>query len=82
MEERRKQGLCYNCDEKWQVGHKCKGAKLFLLEGVNEIEPKTSRIQLVEITEEEVLMEHPQFFGCCCVTCAAFALGYLSDIIG
>ena len=58
MEERRKQGLCYNCDEKWQVGHKCKGAKLFLLEGVNEIEPKTSRIQLVEITEEEVLMDN------------------------
>ena len=40
MEEKRKQGLCYNCDEKWQVGHKCKRAKLFLLEGVNEIEPK------------------------------------------
>ena len=58
MEERRMQGLCYNCDEKWQVGHKCKGAKLFLLEGVNEIEPKTSGIQLVEITEEEVLMDN------------------------
>ena len=58
MEERRKQGLWYNCDEKGQVGHKCKGAKLFLLEGVNEIEPKTSGIQLVEITEEEVLMDN------------------------
>ena len=58
MEERRKQGLCYNCDEKWQVGHKCKGTKLFLLEGVNEIEPKPSGIQLVEITEEEVLMDN------------------------
>ena len=31
MEERRKLGLCYNYDEKWQMGHKCKGAKLFLL---------------------------------------------------
>ena len=31
---------------------------MFLLEGVNEIEPKTSRIQLVEITEEEVLMDN------------------------
>ena len=32
MEERRKLGLCYNCDEKWQMGHKCTSAKLFLLE--------------------------------------------------
>ena len=27
----RKKGLCYNCDEKWQSGHHCKGAKIFLL---------------------------------------------------
>ena len=33
MEESRKQGLCYNYDEKWHLGHKCKEAKLFLLEG-------------------------------------------------
>ena len=33
MEERRKQGLCYNCDEKWQFGHKCKGVKLFFVGG-------------------------------------------------
>ena len=26
----RKKGLCYNCDEKWQSGHHCKGAKIFL----------------------------------------------------
>ena len=25
MKETRKQGLCYNCDEKWHLGHKCKG---------------------------------------------------------
>ena len=23
MEERKKKGLCYNCDEKWGRGHKC-----------------------------------------------------------
>ena len=34
MDERRKRGLCYNCDEKWAVGHKCKNTKLFLLEGI------------------------------------------------
>ena len=30
MDERRNRGLCYNCDEKWGVGHKYKNAKLFL----------------------------------------------------
>ena len=34
MEERRKKGLCFNCDEKFQPGHQCKSAKLFLLEGL------------------------------------------------
>ena len=34
MEEKRKKGLCYHCDEKWQSGHHCKRAKIFLLEGV------------------------------------------------
>ena len=30
MEERKKKGLCHNCDEKWVLGHRCKNAKLFL----------------------------------------------------
>ena len=34
MEERMKKGLCFNCDEKFQLGHHCKSAKLFLLEGL------------------------------------------------
>ena len=34
IEERKKRGLCYNCDDKWAPGHKCKHATLFLLEGV------------------------------------------------
>ena len=31
MEERKKNGLCYNCDEKWGLGHKCKNPCYFLL---------------------------------------------------
>uniref|UniRef100_A0A2N9G868 Reverse transcriptase domain-containing protein n=1 Tax=Fagus sylvatica TaxID=28930 RepID=A0A2N9G868_FAGSY len=27
MSERRKKGLCYNCDEKWSTNHKCKTMK-------------------------------------------------------
>lgn len=56
MEERRKQGLCYNCDEKWHLGHKCKGAKLFLLEGWDvDVEP-CSGAQLVELEEDGVVL--------------------------
>ena len=56
MEERRKQGLCYNCDEKWYLGHKCKGAKLFLLEVWDvEVEP-CSGAQLVELEEDGVVL--------------------------
>ena len=33
MRERREKGLCYNCDEKWGPGHKCKSARLFIMEG-------------------------------------------------
>lgn len=32
MKERRDKGLCYNCDDKWHPGHKCKSTKLFLME--------------------------------------------------
>ncbi|XP_023907750.1 uncharacterized protein LOC112019466 [Quercus suber] len=50
MEERRKKGLCYHCDEKWQSGHQCKGARIFLLEGVSfSQELPSSGPQLVEL---------------------------------
>lgn len=33
MQSRRAQGLCFNCDEKFTPGHKCRGPQLLLLEG-------------------------------------------------
>ncbi|KAH7557220.1 hypothetical protein JRO89_XS11G0077000 [Xanthoceras sorbifolium] len=36
MQKRRAQGLCFNCDEKFTTGHKCRGPQLLLLEGSNE----------------------------------------------
>ena len=60
MEERRKLGLRYNCDEKWQMGHRCKGAKLFLLEGWDmEIEQKFG-VQLVELEDDGVVLGHQE----------------------
>ncbi|XP_075645153.1 uncharacterized protein LOC142616170 [Castanea sativa] len=58
MEERRKHGLCYNCDEKWHLGHKCKGARLFLLEGWDVDVEHCSGAQLVELEGDGVVSGH------------------------
>ena len=61
MEERRKKGLCYNCDYKWQYGHKCQTPKLFSIdfvelgEGSTELEEKGDDV--MEFTYYEVLPE-------------------------
>ena len=63
MEEGRKQGLCHNCDEKWNLGHQCKGAKLFLLEGWDMDVEHCFGAQLVELEEDGVVLgpqEHVQ----------------------
>jgi hypothetical protein len=38
MQSRRAQGLCFNCDERFVPGHKCKGPQLMKLEGSYEEE--------------------------------------------
>jgi hypothetical protein len=45
MAERRKQGLCYNCDEPYVQGHKC--ARLFYLEAADYIveEPDDDNVE-------------------------------------
>ncbi|XP_075643266.1 uncharacterized protein LOC142614597 [Castanea sativa] len=37
IEERRKKGLCFHCEEKWHAGHHCKIPKKFLMEGLQEL---------------------------------------------
>ena len=49
MEERKKKGLCYNCDDKWAPEHKCKQATLFLLEGAEMTSDPNCNTQFVEI---------------------------------
>ena len=48
MEERKKKGLCYNCDDKWAPRHKCKQTTLFLLEGVEVPSDSNHNDQYVE----------------------------------
>lgn len=42
MQKRRAQGLCFNCDAKFSVGHKCQGPQLLLLEGEEHVEVDSS----------------------------------------
>ncbi|KAK8546572.1 hypothetical protein V6N12_027349 [Hibiscus sabdariffa] len=36
MQKRRAQGLCFNCDEKFTTGHRCRGSQLLILEGIDD----------------------------------------------
>ena len=58
MEERRKKDLCFNCDEKFQPGHHCKSAKLFLLEGLYPFQRTSSNVELVELDASDVTLSH------------------------
>ena len=46
--EMRKKGMCYNCDERWSLNHRCKNRKSYLMEEVED-----EKAELVEIEEEE-----------------------------
>ncbi len=51
---RRNKALCYHCDERWSVGHKCKSMKLYLIEEVVELEEECI---VEEEDEDEETME-------------------------
>ncbi|KAA8517141.1 hypothetical protein F0562_017434 [Nyssa sinensis] len=51
MKERRARGLCYNCDEKWGLGHKCKLARLFILDCADSEEGEPQPIQHPQLLE-------------------------------
>ncbi|KAH9672259.1 hypothetical protein KPL70_017663 [Citrus sinensis] len=50
MQRRRAQGLCFNCPEKFSVGHKCMGPQILLLEG--SIDARDIMYEETEITAE------------------------------
>jgi hypothetical protein len=51
MQEKREKLLCYNCDEKFQPGHRCNRPRLFLLEGVELGDSEEIRVE--EVLQEE-----------------------------
>lgn len=52
MTERRKQGLCYNCDEPYMRGHKC--ARLLYLEAADYIVDEPAEEEVEAATAEPV----------------------------
>ncbi|KAF5475612.1 hypothetical protein F2P56_007404, partial [Juglans regia] len=36
MDDKRKRGLCFHCDEKWHLGHVCKSPKIYFLQAADQ----------------------------------------------
>jgi len=57
MQARREKGLCFNCDEKFALGHKCKLQQAFLIEVVEESE---DGCELISDDKEEERVAIPE----------------------
>jgi len=58
MEERRKKGLCYSCNAKWNRGHVCEAAKLFIIDTMEEREEhQLGQISRGEVEPGDILLE-------------------------
>ena len=64
MAERRKQGLCYYCDEKYSPGHKCKEPKFFQIDATDyssseEEPPLEEPEEIEEDNHKEIVSDEP-----------------------
>ena len=64
MAERRKQGLCYYCDEKYSPGHKCKEPKFFQIDGTDyssseEAPPLEEPEEVEEDNQKDKVLDEP-----------------------
>eukprot|EP00253_Pinus_taeda_P002438 PITA_02438 len=64
MAERRKQGLCYYCDEKYSPGHKCKEPKFFQIDATDyssteEDPPLEEQEAIEEDNQKEIVSDDP-----------------------
>ena len=53
LDDRREKWLCFNCDSKYNKGHKCNKKKLFYIY-CEEEEPKEEEASQEEVTSEEM----------------------------
>lgn len=75
MQERRKNGLSYFCEEKWHQGHKCLKPKLYLLEGMELPRNDTNELEL----ETEQVTKYAE---CVLEDCAEVASILIHAIVG
>ena len=57
LEEKRAEGLCYNCDSKYTKGHKCAEKKLFYIDCEEEEEKEQERSKEEDMLQEQSLDE-------------------------
>ena len=55
LQARREKKLCYYCDEKYELGHKCKRRQIYLLEGEEEGETSGENDKFEEEEEEPLV---------------------------
>ncbi|XP_035543565.1 uncharacterized protein LOC118347658 [Juglans regia] len=55
MNEKRKKGLCYHCDEKWNPQHTCKNPRIYLMQVDEDLPEAEKEPVVVEITEDEIV---------------------------
>lgn len=60
MKERKDKGLCYNCDEKWNLQHHCTGKRIYMMEEVEWVskDEEEKEKEVVVHSETEVLESH------------------------
>jgi len=64
MQKRRAHGLCFNCEEKFTPGHRCRGPQLLLLEGCCEYPNGDDTESSMEFQPEISLHAHIKPCGC------------------
>jgi hypothetical protein len=58
MVERQLKGLCYNCDEKYFPGHKCKEQKLFMAISEDVVDEEVEASPVAELPEPTLSLCH------------------------
>lgn len=54
MQKRREQGLCFNCDEKFVPGHKCKVKQAYLIEPIDSSDDEGANDSSHEVDDAEI----------------------------
>ena len=77
MAFRREKGLCYNCDEKWNANHQCKGRVMFLIADEQSPDPDAST---PEFKEEQLALASDHTESPSDTSCSHISLHALSGL--